>query len=393
MTTASAMTPTTAQSVNFDVLENIVQFCDIDSSINLMLSSKKIYYLYQAGEMYLRKIICKKICERYGLSFLVFSEPICKELFYLHSVLKRMEDYTFGDILRCLAPRVTKGNHLLFSYCVSACDFQFWPKQHYIKFRPRYLSTRDLEYVLVHGNASAYKIVFGELFIPSGMLAQCIKTMLRSLYEKTCNDEHKLRYKIVDFINHTLAKNHMHFNAENRIYYRDILKSVVIYHQWEIMKSTLVLQRKYEIPFDYDYMINEAVKVDDLHIIKILFAENRLHMTKYPLTDIKIRPESVVRLFSCGELNSLSYILSYMIGNTINMTEYVESICHGLDVLFESKGWPQMTVTLRKTNVVSQHLTTDNRIFINKHLVLLQRRYGVPDKDIFMLINPRQQHV
>jgi hypothetical protein len=384
---------TMTRSVNFDVLENIVRFCDIDSSINLMLSSKKVYCLYQAGHTYLQKIICKKICERYGLSFMLLSEPICKELFYLHSILKKQEDYTFGDILRCLAPRVTKANHLLFSYCVSACDFQFWPKQHYIKFRPRYLSTRDMEHILIRGNAHAYKIMLSDMFIPSGVMSQCIKMMLRSLYEKTCHDEHHLRYKIVEFINYTICKNHMHYNAENRIYFREILKSIIHFHQWEILKSTLVLKRKYEIPFDYNYMINEAVKVDDLHIIKILFAENRLDMTKYPLTDIKIRPESIVRLFSCGELNSLSYILSYMIGNMVNTTEYVESICHGVDVLFESKNGGNIINLLYKMNVVSQHLTTDNRIFINKHLTLVQRRYNFTDKDIFLLINPRQHHI
>ena len=379
-------------TVNFDVLENIVDFCDIDSSINLLLSSKKIYYLYQSGQSYLRKIICKKICERYGLSFLILSEPICKELFYLHSVLKNKNDYTFGDILRYLSTRVTKANHLLFSYCVSACDFQFWPKQHYIKFRPRYLSTRDLEYVLIHGNTTAYKIILAEMFIPSGIMSQCIKIMLRSLYEKTSYDEHRLRYKIIDYINYTICKNHMHFNQENKIYFRDILKWIIHYRQWEILKSTLVLKKKYDIPFDYNYMINEAVKVDDLHIIKILFAENRLEMTKYPLTDIKIRPASIVRLFSCCELNSLSYILSYMIGNQINTTEYIESICHGADVMFESKPGPHIINTLYKLNVISHHLTTDNRIFINKHLTLLQRRYDFADKDIFLLVNPRQQH-
>lgn len=378
-------------SVNFDVLEHIIRCCDVESSISLLYSSKIFYTVYLSGQFYIQRIICEKICEKYDLGFFVDSEDICKELMYLHTVIKNKESYTFGEILRALCPRVTEENGLLFTHCISACKLKFWPTDSKNKKRNdmRIISTTDLEYILFCGNELACDIILSELFIPTGIISHCIINLLNrmSLYDKQNiqYEQYIYKFKITKYLNYMISNNSSHFDMENTVYFDEIVQSIIEHNQFTLLTPVIALKRKYKLSFDYNTILNRAVQLDNISVFRLLFAENRLDMSDQPLTNIIITPESLQSLISIGHLYSLSYILSYILGSRINQRGYIKGICEGLNRLFSRESEDFIFRNIYKLGILSAHLTTDNRVFINKHLTLLQWRLGVTNRKFFSL--------
>lgn len=405
--------------VNFDVFEKIVEFCDIDSAINLILASHDFHDLYQSGSVYIQRALALKICNKYGISFLesVFESfdqkcrsMMYKEMFYLHSVLKDTDTGSFGGVLRTMAPRVTKSNALLFEHCLASCEFQFWPTTAYTKIYKKKISTDDLEDILINGSEIARQSTMSNFFIPTGVLAHVICVLLEK-YSSRIGRRLDIGVRIMECVRYFFVKNITHFDTESKIYLTQILEAVIEHRQYQLLSSIFLEKRKYNIQIDYNRLINKAVELDDIDLLETVFSENRLECVRkhndenaderesqqVSLTNIVIDPRSLAEMISRGRFITLSFVLSNMIGNGINSIRYIEGICRGLDLLFKQGPDPDVDNTkfiarnLHKIHNMTLLLSVDNRMFINKHLVVLQRRRDI--KDIFTLINPRQFHI
>lgn len=403
--------------LNYDTFVYIVSFLDPRSIINLILSSKHTYNLYMLNKTYINGILANKILTYLDLN--ISHQQIIKhkqrneiylqlnQLFELANVYKRNR---FSNFLMLLS-YISKNCTFLFEKILNLCVFKFWVKQ-YDMHDKTVISTGDMEFMLIYGNKKITNTILLTNYIPAGVLSYVIRylitlenhnqqihprliylfghkraSMLVSKYNFTSN---LLFYKITKFFRYIIYKNTP--DSENKMYINDIFISLIQFNKLDIFNEIIIYKRQFMIPFDYQLLINKALEYDNINILKILTYEYKFDLSHELITsvnkvNIKIEAKSVQKMITVGEFRCIKFVLGNFLGNYINTHNYISHICEGLTDLFAKIELDMSTFSkLKRFNHIAFYLTLDNRILINKHLTILQKRLN-PDfnQDVFLL--------
>lgn len=425
-------------NLNYDTLVYIISFLDPKSIFNLLLTNKSIYNIYLENQSYINVIIADKIIKEIGINVIsnnlikqIIShknrKQICLQLNQLYELCTVYKRNRFSNYLVLLS-YISENCTFLFDKIMNLCIFKFWSNQ-LDYFDKTLMSTSDIEFILIYGNKKMMNSMLLTNYIPSGVFSYVIRYLLTLQKNKTtnktspcklltgivsakkanyiysnykniifdCNPDF-INYKINKYFKYIIYKNY--YNTENKMYMNDILNSVILFNKSELFAKFFSYKNQYKLHFDYQLLINKAIQHDNLPILKLLIKEYTQENINENNTSSKImiEPKSIYYLVSKGDFNSLRYILKYILGNYINANKYIYSICEGLTDLFVTLEQANSNTTtytnhpnsvynkIKKINYLSFYLNLDNRVLINKHLLILQKRlYITNESDIFLL--------
>lgn len=423
-------------NLNFDTLEHILNFCDIQSIYNFLISSKKIYQIYLSNKNYIDRIISKKILEHFNLNFtgnnvykhILYNKNsfiVHKQLCFLYKKNGNFDDHRIADYLKTLINIINEptlfnesndSNHnynlqndtQLFNFLLDKCNFKFWIKEKDSTNR-NILSSNDIEYILIHGSIYIVNNILSKFYISSGIITQCISTLIT---QHNISDEIHVITKIHKYIKYLVVKNFQKlslktqlvnpyyiFDTETDMYFHEIIMILIKHNKIKIIEGILLLKRKYKLQINYDKLINYTVELDNIKILKMLYKENRLdyfnsreseHEIIYSSNfNVKVSNYTITTFFELGTLKSLPFIINNNLFGNIN--NKITFICNGLTryfnhinntYIFENKNSSILKKTaiikmMQKLDYITSRLTPNSRLFINKHINLLQIRAGM----------------
>lgn len=434
--------------LNFDTLEHIIHFCDIQSIYNFLTSSKKIYEIYLSNKNCIDRIISKKILKYFKIKFseksiyhhILYNKNsfiVHKQICYLYKKNSYLNNNNSNDNRRiadhiktlinitneptlfndfennnlnnnynhiCKLSNIISDNNQLFNFLLEQCSFKFWIKEK-DSTNINILSSNDVEYILTNGTIYMANSILNKFYISPGIISQCILSLIE---QHNLFDEITVSTKINKYLNYFIVKNFQKlslktqfvnpyyiFDTETDMYFHEIILTLIRYNKINILESILLLKRKYRLRFNYDILFNYAIETDNLKILKILYKENRLdcfNSDEFNYDNnfnINISNHTITLFFEKGTLKSFSFILNHNLFNNIN--NKINYICNGLTqyfykinntYIFDNKNssiLKRMSVlkTMQRFNQIAPLLTANNRLFINKHLNLLQIRAGI----------------
>jgi hypothetical protein len=424
--------------VNFHTLEHIITFCDIESIYNLLLINKGVYSIYIEHKYYIDKIISAKILKQFRIGIDSNNQQLCKnasvnkQLCYLYKKNSAKFYCRIADHLIILTnilkdPELfndkddSNDNTVLFKYLLEKCVFKFWIKEKDFT-NINVLSIYDVEYILTNGSIYMADILFGKFYIPAGIITQSIITLLS--LPISCSDIETIKItKIHRYMKYFITKNFQRlslksqlvnpfyiFRSEINMYFHEILFSMIKYDRLKILESIIIFKRKYNLYVNYDKLVNYAVVNDNIKILKMLYreyyiesynqktnienindidSEDTEYFNNYNYNNLKLSNETIVTFFENGSLKCLNFLLHKDILRPIG-SELITVICEGITKFFQKTNDlfarnkkenllrnSHIQNTITKMNYMSQYLSDNNKLIINKHLNILQLKHKI----------------
>lgn len=331
-------------NINYDIFELIINKLDIDSSINLLLSSKKIYLYYKNHYKYINNIFTKKILKHLLNIDVNLNKECCLsddksklliiELFKFYKYFKLHKHSCFADYLIFIVENYSKNididdiSTILFEFIGSKCNS---------------ICIQDMTYICVHSNDLQLSIMMRLFYIPS-----C------ALYHTIISNSNRHNHdKIVKCIDYLFYKHYFkNFNTVDEMYFYEILKYLIKHNKITMIKYLFKKKTLYNFEnLDYQLLINTCIKYEKVSVLHIIY--------NYSIIDksiILINHFNITYLCEKGSFICLEWIIENMLGNMINIDGYIKSICEGLKALSIKK--QNNLETFIKT--LSKYLSKDN---------------------------------
>lgn len=219
------------------------------------------------------------------------------------------------------------------------------------------ITSSDMVYILVHGNSRIARAVLLHICVSAETLKQAIDGMIcQSL-------NHERVSKIEILTQHFLAKACFpSLSRQQQSFFNKVLFALIQgFHNTAFQRILLrvVKYRGFVGQLQYQLLINKCLEHDNLKGLIVCFD----HMHIYsPSSKITVNPQMVSQMVERGRTKSLNYVIDHLLGKTINMKVYVNSICSGL--ARSNKPDPFLLQS------VAHYFTDTNLVLINQYLAL-----------------------
>jgi hypothetical protein len=154
----------------------------------------------------------------------------------------------------------------------------------------------------------------------------------------------------------------------DNIHVHSILISLIRYRRTSVVKYFLYNKRKYIVKngaLDYQYLINKCVEIQDRTHLDLLIEEHKRDNIKTEeKTFIMINKNHILEHCRNSRFKYLSFLVNKYLGNAINTTTYIETICNGLKEIILSKKIKQ----LDEFKHVKPYIDHSNIEYINRYI-------------------------
>jgi hypothetical protein len=355
--------------LNYDTFSILTDYLDIDSIINILLTSKSNYdTYYKYSKKYTSRIFIKKIIKY----FLEYEYKISidddkyddhiRKLFKFYKYFKHHANSSYSDYLIFIVEnndsRDTSFNTMLFELIISKCTFDISSNNQtrieiYKNISKTKISFQDMIYICTYAQIEQLCIIMKLFCIPSSILFYIIN----SNHNKDKID------KITKCIDYLFYKHYFgNFNNIDSMYFHQIIYHFIQYNKIDIVEY--IFQKKTFYKFsniDYQLLIDNCIKNDNLPMLNIIFNNANIDNARIIITHFNIK-----YLCQRGSFYCLGWIIDNMLGNLINANGYIKSICEGIYILMKNKSLYNKYISEIKH--LKKYLSQDNKIIINNFI-------------------------
>lgn len=315
------------ENLPYDILDDIFQYLDIESSRNLLLSSKDIYEIYRHNKHYESVMIQKIIKYFTSLSKLKFEykaldyekkHSLYNTLNSLYNYFKKHKDASISDFLIYLCDSNLSDNNL-FESLISHCYFSKTGEYIYNAIR-----ADDLLYLLTFGKN--VQLITTYIYIDPMILLHAIKYKI-SIKDKK-NSSYLLKY--------LLFKHFFRYSE----YIEDIISETVCegikYNDICLLNEIYEKQKMYKFNLNYQMIINCCIQQKNMICLelihsKMLLQNQHLKNTGRIPKPILITKDYVRNLMKNKGYLMLCKLIELYLKELININGYVNEIIYNFD--------------------------------------------------------------
>jgi hypothetical protein len=320
--------------INYDVLDKIISYLDITSTINLLISSKDIYYMYvdcvqdsDDKSNYYKLVMSRKIV-KYFKSLNNIPQEVniklrkdYKSLHKIYNHFSKHNDAPLSDMLVYLCD-IHRSNKFLFKFLISYCKFSNTSKD--LKYW-NMLTSDDVIYLLIF--ADDISIIIKSIHIEAQILMHVINYKLRF---------GKLQSKHIDILllfDYLLYKHFFRTSQYIENIITDIICEVINTEDIYILNKIYEKQNFYKFKVDYQVILRSCLRRMSLEILEIINLQLNLQMAENTHINqhIIIKKEDIMYLMKKKSFKMLMRIVELYLGNMINMTGYMNCITPFID--------------------------------------------------------------
>jgi hypothetical protein len=322
-------------AINYDILDKIISYLDVTSTINLLISSKDIYYMYYDKSRYCKLVMSRKIVKYFkSLNNIPYKINIkisedYKSLNKIYNHFSKHKDAPLSDMLIYLCD-INRSNKFLFRFLMSYCKFSRTSKD--LKYW-NMLVTDDLIYLLMF--ADDISIIIKSINIEAQILIHVINYKLRFGKWQSKNKDVLLLFDYLLFKHFFRASRYI----ENIV--TDIICEVINIGDIYILNKIYEKQKFYKFKVDYQVILSSCIRRMSLEILEIINLQmniqmvvnhiNNVNNVNHVNTHIIIKKEDIIYLMKKKSFKMLMRIIELYLGNMISMTGYMNCIIPFID--------------------------------------------------------------
>ena len=387
----------------YDIFENIIEYLDPISTLNLIMSCKgtnDIYYLYP--KLINKKVIYKifnyfnlwKCIENKEKNFTEFINCLnLYEINYLkkHSfnIYKYFYNHTDSNIGDFLIYHIENSYSYeptdFFRYLVSLCDKRIYYQTNYANDMDCLkLSTNDIIYILTYCNLNQFIILLEHFNIKSNLIAYIIKEMLITSKKKIDNNNlintNEKIYKSLEYFFYKHIFGHKNFN----LFLNHIIITLLEYNKNEFIDFILLKRRRYrpnEIELTYQSLIVAAIESNNIQGLQMIWSEyNRDN--EYNQIDVfenfvlVITPDTLTKICKNGWFFMLNWVVDNLLQSTINLSGYITAIRNGIflhEIFINQNPNDNKDCDFSELLFLRNYLTQENKDMINNEISIIYK--------------------
>lgn len=328
---------------NYDILDKIISYLDVTSTINLLLSSKDIYYMYYDGSLHCKLVISRKIIKYFKnlnniphkINIKLISVEDYESLYKIYNYFYKHNDAPLSDMLIYLCD-INRSNEFLFKFLLSYCKFSRNVKN--VKDW-NILSADDVIYLLMF--VSDISIIINSVHVEAQILMHVINYKLKL-------DKHKDVLILFDYL---LFKHFFRTSQYVENIITDIICEVINVGNIYILNKIYEKQKYYKFNIEYQIILNSCIKRMSLEILDIINLQMISQNTNRAIPIVQhiiIRKEDIIYLMKKKSYKMLIKIIELYLGNMITMNGYMKCITPYID--YKNKECLQLVDYIEKLN-------------------------------------------
>ena len=363
----------------YDVFEKVSEYLSIQDMISFLMLNKECYGLYKYNKKYNDMLFVKKFLQFLNLDtfeYKILESSTPKKILKMYFYFKNHPSAHLSDILVYMID-----NYLIdynfFRFISSKCVFKnisrvddlftcqsFWDRCE----SNTYIYMSDIDYILKYGDSKHLDIILSLFDVSMVTLTR----IFNSRSSSSCCTQRCLKVLIkYMFIKHCFGM----FCSVDQTLFLSCFVSLIKYKNTDVVRYTLEKKRKYIRTgnLDYNYLINQCVKMEDRKIFRLLLDEyeyDKNSISRELLENsisrelLVINTHHIINHLRNGKINYIVYLVNHL-GNSI---EVVNSICESIDDLVVTDNELQELQELQELSNLEKFLSRDNFEKIRKKL-------------------------
>jgi len=341
----------------YDILNNIIQYVDIEASRNMIISSVNIY---NYKDMLTNRMIDKITSYFSSLDKLNFKEQLVdKNKLYIHlnkiyNHFKKHKHACLSDILIYLCDiKYTK--EWIFKYIISKCHFsKARANNSVLDTRARFPQISDVGNIEMQeidiyrlqsilGNVVDYNAIRADDLIYILMFCEDVSIVMKNIYVEEIILLHVIKYRIsikdrdnvVVLLNYLLYKHFFRYSEYIEDVLVDIMCEVIKYNDIVLLEEIYNKQKMYKFTLRYQKIVNACLKRGNIQLLQFI-NDKMVKQNKELRGDMKIEciiitTDDIKGLMRNKLYSMLCKVIELYLGNTINMSGYMREIMNNFE--------------------------------------------------------------
>lgn len=345
--------------LNIDVFENIIKFLDYKSIKNVCLVNKILYNYYNHNRN-CDLIVINKIENLFSVKNgkYKYNKHIINNIKKIYNKIYNQfrthnNTYLVDMIIYLIETKYENSIYILESL-LSECILRMEPNY----LDKRVITFNDMTYIIVYSNNEELKIILSLFTIPLSIFYYSVQQILyKNYYEKK---GYKTRlYQIIDYIYYKYCFRKMDYMSD--MYIHNILTQFIRYNESTLTRYFLVKKEYYKNSLMYQTLIQECIRYESLDNLKLFINE----MNNEPEKTYIIIDKNVIEVISRrGSFHIIKYVIENLMGDFINLSGYIKSICIGIDHYDGHK----FDMYFKKLEMIKECLNNNSKEMINMSL-------------------------
>lgn len=377
----------------YDIFECVAEYLSIQDIIELLMTNSEYYRIYTLNNPYCKGLLVKKLLLFFSIKVDNKNKPKCaKNLLKIYWYFKRHMETDLADFLIYMIDNDINDKQL-FDLFAENCKFlnkesdidtrsivSIDEEINDVYIRKRIISLDDMKYILCHGNGDFVDIILDRFIISVRLISHVIsKILMKNVVSYKVDNE-----VLIKFIKHLFIKHcYGSFLDGDGVHIHSIIMMLVKYRRTAVLKYFLDKRKKYcttKSGLDYQYLINECVKLKDRTHLKMFLNENSFDNSRFVnKTFVIINTHHIIEHCKGSHFDYVCYLVENYLGTAINTSVYIDSICQGIGMLILLK---------RISNVIdfnrqglAKYITSENLEKINTSIENVYESENIPLND------------
>lgn len=357
----------------YDIFEKVSEYLSIQDMISFLMLNKECYGLYKYNKKYNDMLFVKKFLQFLNLNTFEYKilEGNPKKILKMYFYFKNHPSAHLSDILVYMIDNFII-DYNFFRFVSSKCVFKnisrvddlftyqsFWDRCE----SNTYIYMSDIEYILKYGDSKHLDIILSLFDLSMDTLSHIFTS------RSSCGTQGCLKVLIkYMFIKHCFGM----FCSVDQPLFLSCFVSLIKYKNTDVVRYTLEKKRKYIKTgnLDYNYLVNQCVKMEDRKIFKLLLDEYEYDKNSISRELLVINTHHIINHLRNGKINYIVYLVNHYLGNSI---EVVNSICESIDDLVVKNKFDE----LQELSNLEKFLSRDNFEMIRKKLYNVYKKRNI----------------
>lgn len=311
-------------NIPYDILDKIIEYLDVNQTINFLMSSKDIYYSYRPNKHFEIVMINKIKMYFNSLRKIEFDfqhinvHEVYTCLNKVYYYFNKHRDTLLSDMLIYLCD-LKLSDTFLFQHIISHCYFSKTGEHVY-----NAILADDLLYLLMYSENT--KDITKYIFIDAIILLHAIKYKISS----------KDKNGILALFNYLLFKHFFRTSEYVEDIITDIMCEVIKIGDMSILDELYKKQTFYKFKLNYQKLVRSCIEQNNITIleainIKLKDQNDYLRERNLTIKPLLITKESVRYLMKRKSYKMLSRVIELYLMELINMNGYINEIVHNFD--------------------------------------------------------------
>lgn len=371
----------------YDIFENVIEYLDPISIVNLTESCKKLSDLYYVNEKIINKNIVSKIFKHFNLNnpknymncmSLYDLKHFKAHSYNIYKYFCNHRNSNISDFLIYYIENVTSFEpNLLLKYLISLCDKKIYFCNRNTDCQLKYkLTTNDIIYLLTFSNYSDFCIFLHHFEIKPNLISYIIKEMIVQKNNKSNKNFTEKITKSLDYYFYKFLFGRYISNKTFSLFLNHIVSTVIQYNEIQFFDFIIFKKRRYEtenrnrFELNYQMLIINAIESNNIVALNKIWDEYLFDAQNDNV--LIITPELITMVCKNGWFDILEWVVNNLLLHSINLKSYISSIKQGLFIYAYTIS-DNPVKNFSQLSFLSNFLSFENKQLLNNDLKLVSQ--------------------